>query len=290
MTAYFREDVPITVQPSVLTYNNIASVCALSTIPRVSYDSETGINSYWGCNDWVINRLRTIFVNMQKENYNERVLKVEVYPIIYQVSEEERSSMRSVRELEDKYYLSGSLLVFKSYKSTKDDVSISKMSEIDIVDKCIAIEYSIFLEQTIDGNPYTVQELATMMIATALNQYRRIEFVPHEKLQIDIITPDSTLDMISHSEDATDWSRKNDFIFFVENNLSAAYDEESACILTKVNPYKVRLSDGKKTSIITFGFRNDLTESAEERNFPVSYKEVRSAYYKSFDINRYRML
>lgn len=37
-------------QPSILTYHNLANVCALAESPRIIIDTDNGVNAYWAAN------------------------------------------------------------------------------------------------------------------------------------------------------------------------------------------------------------------------------------------------
>lgn len=283
----FHDDMPITVQPSMLTYNNIASVCALATIPRVSVDTDTGVNSYWASNDWVEQRLRSIFVNMQKQDYNEKIESVDIYPIIYAVSEQEKESMRNVMEIEGKSYLSGVALIFNSKKGWAEDISLTKIRKIDW-DKCHDIQYGIFIDQSMDGNPYQIQELILMILTTGFNQYRRINFVPHEKMPINVKMAYSVLDNIKFREDVVLEDKIDAVTQFIKAHLSGSDNPEALAVFDRLNPEYEEYNGEDK---IAYTFVDDRTELKADRNLPHIYKEIWEAYRNSFDSNRYpRML
>ena len=269
-------------QPSELNFHNLANVCSLCVKSRVAVDTVKEHAYYWAANMPIEEAVSAISVDMQKPRYNEELQELEIFPIVYRVSEQERENMRNVLELEDKYFLNGALLNYRSLKSMSKDVNIKEMN-IGQKEGLLKVDYSIFLEQTVDGNPYTIQEIVLYMIIGALNQHRRIQYIPHETLPIKIVIPRSIIDIMKEEEEAAGVktlmpteSRLTDYIL---NKLDGSGDDEATPMFSKI-----------KRELVYFDIVNDKTERAVYEKFPLPYVEIRKCYMNSFDINKYRVL
>ena len=267
-------------QPSILTYHNLANVCALAESPRIIIDTDNGVNSYWAANIPIEDYVGGVFTQMYFGNHLEVCDEVNMYPIIYKVSDEERENMMDVLEIEDKYYLSGVLINYRCRKSQGGPIDMMPKEKADNLP---VIEYGIFIDQSIDGAPYNVQELISILLATGLRQHRRIKNCPHEEIPVNIIIPESLAEM------ALDVSEENPMSipamtanlrdYIIRKITDNDEDPESNYAVSSINTKVLEISVVKET-----------TKRSKVRTLPLVYDEVYSAYGASFDCNRYNKL
>lgn len=110
MKTDFIQDKYLVSQPERLTYYNLQTVCALCVQPKVSYDDRAKVTDVWAANEIINQKLSEIFYNTKMGDDEFRITHLDIYPVVYLVSKDERKSMRGIEELENKFILNSVLL------------------------------------------------------------------------------------------------------------------------------------------------------------------------------------
>lgn len=259
-------------QPERLTFYNLQNTCALCRTGRTMVTTHRkygNILDIWGSNDYCTGYLSNAFANMQKKDYNEKVYKLEIYPVVYMVSEEERKSMAGIEELENKYILNSALMVYRSGKHPESNVSVAKTDYNNVK---VKMNYNIVLEQSLDGVVLPIRELIARMTVSAINYNRSIKFVPHQDMIIELCIPQSVMDeiRIEQDSDQTDFDSEALLIKLLANVLGPDFGSFS----NKFNKdkFKIRIID-------------DSTEVKADNNLPAVYRELTDVYRGSFVSN-----
>lgn len=264
-------------QPEVLTYHNIGNVCSLATTPRVIADVDNDIVSIWGANMPIEDHLSVTFLDELYGIGRERITEVEIYPVVYSLSAEERESSEGILELEDKVNFSGVIVNYKSKKSTSRPI-MQMIDDEDLKKYLLNMEYSIFMDQTQDGEPYSPTELLGIVLTSGLNLHRRLKNCPYETMKIKIKIPASTVIHCYGLEDqeaATSKEIKDTVSEFLVSRLSGEGTGSSGYPIGRLDK-----------DLISIEIVKDKTVKQKEKNLPVAYNEIMSAYMNSFDVSR----
>ena len=182
----FLGDMRMASQPERLTFHNMAYVFSTCEEPRVTFDDKTGITDVWAANDVVSNKLSNIFWDIQTGGTSHKFLGLDVYPILYLVSSEERKSMEGIETLENKYILSAVMLTYRvEHISNKTNPTTKTVAN-----------YSIILEQSLDGFLVTLKQVMVMLLNTAINYNRAIKHCPYQDMKFNIVIPLTLMDEI----------------------------------------------------------------------------------------------
>lgn len=262
------EDLIILSQPERMTFYNLAATCATCESPRVSIDDRTCVADLWASNEPITEKLASIFYEMKYPEYSEEVKKVQIFPVVYFVSQEERNSAKDIEELENKFYLSSALMVYPSSKSTDEFISIKG---VPYHEAPVKINYNIILEQSLDGYVVPLKEIIAINLTSALNYNRGIRNMNHLNFDIEICLPESLLDEIRR-----DSNNKDEFEteYSLVRFLGARFGDNSEDFLNKFNQDRVSLK-----------ILPDATPKNRKDNFPAVYWEIMEAYETSFKSN-----
>ena len=231
--------------------------------PRVTFDDKTGITDVWAANDVVSNKLSNIFWDIQTGGTSHKFLGLDVYPILYLVSSEERKSMEGIEALENKYILSAVMLTYRvEHISNKTNPTTKTVAN-----------YSIILEQSLDGFLVTLKQVMVMLLNTAINYNRAIKHCPYQDMKFNIVIPLTLMDEIecrlSESE-VNPFMDSGLLVDFLRNHYKAKADQ----LKNKIN-----------FNNVTIDTINDRTIRSMHKNMPTPYLEVMDAFKHSFDSN-----
>lgn len=286
---YKAEGISLT-QPTYLNFHNLSSVCANALEPRIIADSDKGVNYYWASNERIVERLQTVFVNMQTTHYKELVYGTDIYPVVYKPTDSERNSPKCSPYVAEKDFLCGVFMDYKSKmvlnqsKYIKEFIKEKDRIDIDSHRNLINISYGIYLDHTQDDNFHSISEMIAISIISALNQHRRIKYVPHETLPITIkltesmvnLTDDSNLDINVKFNNLV-----NFILAYIEKPSGNNFDDDAEYvdIFSKISE-----------DIIRFDLVDDTTKHKYKSNLPLTVREVYDAYSSSYGSNIYGTL
>ena len=259
----FLGDMRIASQPERLTFHNMAYVFATCEEPRITFDDKTGITDVWAANDVVSNKLSNIFWDVQTGGKSHKFLGLDVYPILYLVSSEERKSMEGIEALENNYILSAVMLTYRvEHISNKTNPPTKTVAN-----------YSIVLEQSLDGFLVTLKQVMVMLLNTAINYNRSIKHCPYQDMKFNIVIPLTLMDEIECRLSETEVNPFMDsglLVDFLRNHYKAKADQ----LKNKIN-----------FNNVTIDTINDRTIRSMHKNMPTPYLEVMDAFKHSFDSN-----
>lgn len=283
---YKAEGISLT-QPTYLNFHNLSSVCANALEPRIIADSDKGVNYYWASNERIVERLESIFVKMKTPSHKELVYGVDIYPVVYNPTDIERNSPKCSPYVAEKDFLCGIMMDYKSkitlsqkncindFIKTKDTITLESHRGLT------NISYGIYLDHTQDDNYYSVSEMIAISIISALNQHRRIKYVPHETLPIIIKLTDSIVNLTDSS--SLDINVKfnnlvNLILAYIGKPTGKDFDEDAEYvdIFSKISK-----------DVINFELVDDTTKRRYKSNLPLIVQEVYDAYSSSYGGNMY---
>ena len=286
---YKAEGISLT-QPTYLNFHNLSSVCANALEPRVIADSDKGVNYYWASNERIVERLESIFVSMKTSNHYELVYGTDIYPVVYKPTDSERNSPKCSPYVSEKDFLCGvfmdykSKMIFNLNKSIKDFIKEKDRITLESHKNLINLSYGIYLDHTQDDNYYTISEMIAISIISALNQHRRIKYVPHETLPITIKLTESMVNLTDDSN--LDINVKfNNLVNFILAYIGKPSDSE----IDEDGEYVDIFSKISK-DVIAFDLVDDTTKHKYKSNLPVTVREVYDAYSSSYGNNIYGTL
>lgn len=275
----FLQDQFFQSQPERITYYNLGSTCAMCLTPRVAYNDATGVRDVWASNETVNNEVGKIFYERKMRNPLFACDEVNIYPLIYMVNREERTSMRGIEELENKYFLSAAIIEYPVYRYTyKQPYEVLKDKPIPELRKLAVGEYrtnyTAVVEQSLDGYVIPPKELVAMLVNTAINYNRAMKWVPHKEMKINLCMPKS---LIAEIEDGLKDGEDNPFktVTGLMDFLALEYGEDS--IRDLENKFSVSNLRIKEV--------DDSTDARMVKNLPLVYREVMYSFSTSFRSN-----
>lgn len=266
-------------QPERITYYNLGSTCAMCLTPRVAYNDATGVRDVWASNETVSNEVGRIFYEQKMRNPLFSCSEVNIYPLIYMVNREERTSMRGIEELENKYFLSAAIIEYPvyryTYKQPYDELKDKPIPELrKLATGEYRTNYTAVIEQSLDGYVVPPKELVAMLINTAINYNRGIKWVPHKDIRINLCMPKS---LIAEIEDHLKDGEVNPYgtPTGVMEFLAAEFGEDS------IKDLENKFS---KSNLVIKEI-DDSTDSRMVKNLPLVYREVMDSFSTSFRSN-----
>lgn len=275
----FLQDQFFQSQPERITYYNLGSTCAMCLTPRVAYNETTGVRDVWASNETVNNEVGQIFYERKMRNPQVACDEVNIFPLIYMVNREERTSMRGIEELENKYFLSAVVIEYPTYRYTyKQPYEELRGKGIPELRKLATGEYrtnyTAVVEQSLDGYVVPPKELVAMLINTAISYNRAIKWVPHKELKINLCMPKS---LIAEIEDSLKDGEDNPFANTTSlmKFLSLEFGEDSVRDLeNKFAKSNLRIKE-----------IDDSTDARMVKNLPLVFREVMDSFSTSFRSN-----
>lgn len=275
----FLQDQFFQSQPERITYYNLGSTCAMCLTPRVAYNETTGVRDVWASNETVNNEVGQIFYERKMHNPQVACDEVNIFPLIYMVNREERTSMRGIEELENKYFLSAVVIEYPTYRyAYKQPYEELRGKGIPELRKLATGEYrtnyTAVVEQSLDGYVVPPKELVAMLINTAINYNRAIKWVPHKELKINLCMSKS---LIAEIEDSLKDGEDNPFANTTSlmKFLSLEFGEDSVRDLeNKFAKSNLRIKE-----------IDDSTDARMVKNLPLVYREVMDSFSTSFRSN-----
>lgn len=275
----FLQDQFFQSQPERITYYNLGSTCAMCLTPRVAYNDATGVRDVWASNETVSNEVGRIFYEQKMRNPLFSCNEVNIYPLIYMVNREERTSMRGIEELENKYFLSAAIIEYPvyryTYKQPYDELKDKPIPELrKLATGEYRTNYTAVIEQSLDGYVVPPKELVAMLINTAINYNRGIKWVPHKDIRINLCMPKS---LIAEIEDHLKAGEVNPYgtSTSVMEFLAAEFGEDS------IKDLENKFS---KSNLVIKEI-DDSTDSRMVKNLPLVYREVMDSFSTSFRSN-----
>nr|DAD57481.1 MAG TPA: hypothetical protein [Bacteriophage sp.] len=275
----FLQDQFFQSQPERITYYNLGSTCAMCLTPRVAYNDATGVRDVWASNETVSNEVGRIFYEQKMRNPLFSCNEVNIYPLIYMVNREERTSMRGIEELENKYFLSAAIIEYPvyryTYKQPYDELKDKPIPELrKLATGEYRTNYTAVIEQSLDGYIVPPKELVAMLINTAINYNRGIKWVPHKDIRINLCMPKS---LIAEIEDHLKDGEVNPYgtPTGVMEFLAAEFGEDS------IKDLENKFS---KSNLVIKEI-DDSTDSRMVKNLPLVYREVMDSFSTSFRSN-----
>lgn len=275
----FLQDQFFQSQPERITYYNLGSTCAMCLTPRVAYNDATGVRDVWASNETVSNEVGRIFYEQKMRNPLFSCNEVNIYPLIYMVNREERTSMRGIEELENKYFLSAAIIEYPvyryTYKQPYDELKDKPIPELrKLATGEYRTNYTAVIEQSLDGYVVPPKELVAMLINTAINYNRGIKWVPHKDIRINLCMPKS---LIAEIEDHLKEGEVNPYgtPTGVMEFLAAEFGEDS------IKDLENKFS---KSNLVIKEI-DDSTDSRMVKNLPLVYREVMDSFSTSFRSN-----
>jgi hypothetical protein len=275
----FLQDQFFQSQPERITYYNLGSTCAMCLTPRVAYNDATGVRDVWASNETVSNEVGRIFYEQKMRNPLFSCNEVNIYPLIYMVNREERTSMRGIEELENKYFLSAAIIEYPvyryTYKQPYDELKDKPIPELrKLATGEYRTNYTAVIEQSLDGYVVPPKELVAMLINTAINYNRGIKWVPHKDIRINLCMPKS---LIAEIEDHLKDGEVNPYgtPTGVMEFLAAEFGEDS------IKDLENKFS---KSNLVIKEI-DDSTDSRMVKNLPLVYREVMDSFSTSFRSN-----
>lgn len=275
----FLQDQFFQSQPERITYYNLGSTCAMCLTPRVAYNDVTGVRDVWASNETVSNEVGRIFYEQKMRNPLFSCNEVNIYPLIYMVNREERTSMRGIEELENKYFLSAAIIEYPVYryiyKQPYDELKDKPIPELrKLATGEYRTNYTAVIEQSLDGYVVPPKELVAMLINTAINYNRGIKWVPHKDIRINLCMPKS---LIAEIEDHLKDGEVNPYgtPTGVMEFLAAEFGEDS------IKDLENKFS---KSNLVIKEI-DDSTDSRMVKNLPLVYREVMDSFSTSFRSN-----
>lgn len=275
----FLQDQFFQSQPERITYYNLGSTCAMCLTPRVAYNDTTGVRDVWASNETVSNEVGRIFYEQKMRNPLFSCNEVNIYPLIYMVNREERTSMRGIEELENKYFLSAAIIEYQvyryTYKQPYDELKDKPIPELrKLATGEYRTNYTAVIEQSLDGYVVPPKELVAMLINTAINYNRGIKWVPHKDIRINLCMPKS---LIAEIEDHLKDGEVNPYgtPTGVMEFLAAEFGEDS------IKDLENKFS---KSNLVIKEI-DDSTDSRMVKNLPLVYREVMDSFSTSFRSN-----
>lgn len=275
----FLQDQFFQSQPERITYYNLGSTCAMCLTPRVAYNDATGVRDVWASNETVSNEVGRIFYEQKMRNPLFSCNEVNIYPLIYMVNREERTSMRGIEELENKYFLSAAIIEYPvyryTYKQPYDELKDKPITELrKLATGEYRTNYTAVIEQSLDGYVVPPKELVAMLINTAINYNRGIKWVPHKDIRINLCMPKS---LIAEIEDHLKDGEVNPYgtPTGVMEFLAAEFGEDS------IKDLENKFS---KSNLVIKEI-DDSTDSRMVKNLPLVYREVMDSFSTSFRSN-----
>lgn len=275
----FLQDQFFQSQPERITYYNLGSTCAMCLTPRVAYNDATGVRDVWASNETVSNEVGRIFYEQKMRNPLLSCNEVNIYPLIYMVNREERTSMRGIEELENKYFLSAAIIEYPvyryTYKQPYDELKDKPIPELrKLATGEYRTNYTAVIEQSLDGYVVPPKELVAMLINTAINYNRGIKWVPHKDIRINLCMPKS---LIAEIEDHLKDGEVNPYgtPTGVMEFLAAEFGEDS------IKDLENKFS---KSNLVIKEI-DDSTDSRMVKNLPLVYREVMDSFSTSFRSN-----
>lgn len=272
MKTDFIQDKYLVSQPERLTYYNIANVAALCIQPRVSYDNVSNVTDIWAANEIVNQKLSEVFYNTKMGNDEFRITDLDIYPVIYLVSKDERKSMRGIEELENKFILSSALLVYRCERTVFEDV-VTPEGLTTKVKRKYSINYSAVIEQSLDGYVIPLKEIVVMLFNSAINYNRGIKWVPHKDMRINLVLPKTLKEEIDSRADKAEIDPFLDAMSLMDF-IEKEYGEEMESIQNKFN-----------VDNLTIRIDDDSTKMKYRKNMPAPYVDIMEAYRTSFRCN-----
>jgi hypothetical protein len=275
----FLQDQFFQSQPERITYYNLGSTCAMCLTPRVAYNDATGVRDVWASNETVSNEVGRIFYEQKMRNPLFSCNEVNIYPLIYMVNREERTSMRGIEELENKYFLSAAIIEYQvyryTYKQPYDELKDKPIPELrKLATGEYRTNYTAVIEQSLDGYVVPPKELVAMLINTAINYNRGIKWVPHKDIRINLCMPKS---LIAEIEDHLKDGEVNPYgtPTGVMEFLAAEFGDDS------IKDLENKFS---KSNLVIKEI-DDSTDSRMVKNLPLVYREVMDSFSTSFKSN-----
>lgn len=275
----FLQDQFFQSQPERITYYNLGSTCAMCLTPRVAYNDATGVRDVWASNETVSNEVGRIFYEQKMRNPLFSCNEVNIYPLIYMVNREERTSMRGIEELENKYFLSAAIIEYPvyryTYKQPYDELKDKPIPELrKLATGEYRTNYTAVIEQSLDGYVVPPKEQVAMLINTAINYNRGIKWVPHKDIRINLCMPKS---LIAEIEDHLKDGEVNPYgtPTGVMEFLAAEFGEDS------IKDLENKFS---KSNLVIKEI-DDSTDSRMVKNLPLVYREVMDSFSTSFRSN-----
>lgn len=275
----FLQDQFFQSQPERITYYNLGSTCAMCLTPRVAYNDATGVRDVWASNETVSNEVGRIFYEQKMRNPLFSCNEVNIYPLIYMVNREERTSMRGIEELENKYFLSAAIIEYPvyryTYKQPYDELKDKPIPELrKLATGEYRTNYTAVIEQSLDGYVVPPKELVAMLINTAINYNRGIKWVPHKDIRINLCMPKS---LIAEIEDHLKDGEVNPYgtPTGVMEFLAVEFGEDS------IKDLENKFS---KSNLVIKEI-DDSTDSRMVKNLPLVYREVMDSFSTSFRSN-----
>lgn len=272
MKTDFITDKYLVSQPERLTYYNLANVSALCIQPRVSYDSTANVTDIWAANEIINQKLGEVFYNTKMGNEEFKITELDIYPVVYLVSKDERKSMRGIEELQNKFILNSALLVYRCVRTIYEDV-LTPEGEMTTVVRKQNINYSAIIEQSLDGYVIPLKEIVVMMFNSAINYNRALKWVPHKEMKINLVLPKTLKDEIDSLKDDSEIDPFLDSVALMDF-IEREYKDEMESIVNKFN-----------ADNLTIRIDDDSTAVKYRRNMPNPYKDIMTAYKTSFRCN-----
>lgn len=260
-------------QPERLTFHNLAYVSAWCAQPRLSFNDRTLETDVWAANDVVSEKLGKIFYENYMGFSEFELERLDIYPVIYLVSKEERKSMTGMEELENKFILSTALLTYCIVRTTTVETVNEETGEPEFKQIKNNINYSIILEQSLDGYVVPLKEIIVMLFNSAINYNRGIKYVPHKDMQIVLNLPKtikSEIDDRFPNESDNPFNSPRALVDYINHT----YQEEAEAYENKYNQDNLYIE-----------VTDDTTVNKLHRNFPTPYIEIMEAYKGSFRCN-----